>query len=397
MNIVSHYYVALGQETNDIILEENNSYDFPIKQILFIKKSNPDIRKIFLLIEDPYFKRENLEKVFVGLSIKYKSPTFLTIVAYSNETIVQRAYKYEQRGSVHYPNTLEGLEQAAKDSPEGSLTPVGFFRAYYYRYHEEFFDYTPNKDEANLVRVELKPSIQLPTPPAQEENTIYSQLLPLIMNDDLTEFNQLLFDVSNVNIKDEVGNTLLMWAARWGKKNVVEILIKKGTDLEAQDVSGNNALMLASYGGHTETVGVLIKYGAKVNVIDKRGETALIGAAKHNQPSVIQVLLKARADVNVKNKKGATVLMLASDNSLIIEKLLKAGADKEAKDNDGRTALFYAVEKEYANKLKSLLKAGASVNVKDNDGITPLDLAEQYQDSPNSSKIISLLKQAGAK
>jgi ankyrin repeat protein len=381
MRICPCQYEVLGQKMNDVILEEDTSYGFPVKQISFVRKDRFEIRKIFLLIDDAYFNKENLEKIFVGLSIKYPSPIFLTITAFSDEMKLRQEYADEIK-----------LNWNNRDS-----SPIGFFRAYYTRLYNEYFDYTPNKDKNDIIRIKLKPSISLQSPPFQEEDTIYSQLLPLIMDDDLTRFNQLLFDVSNVNIKDDVGNTLLMWAARWGKKDIVEILIKKGTDLEAQDVSGNNALMLASYGGHTETVKVLIKYGAKVNVVDKRGESALIGAAKHNQPAVLQVLLKARADINVKNNKGATALMLASDNSLIIEKLLKAGIDKEAKDNDGWTALFYAVQKGYVNKLESLLKASVNVNVKDDDGITPLALAEQYRNSPNTSKIIALLKQAGAK
>ena len=55
-----------------------------------------------------------------------------------------------------------------------------------------------------------------------------------------------------------------MFAADSGKKDVVELLIDKGADINAQDFMGNTALCLVTEKGHKEIEELLKEKGALV-------------------------------------------------------------------------------------------------------------------------------------
>jgi len=59
----------------------------------------------------------------------------------------------------------------------------------------------------------------------------------------------LLKKGANVNAKDKYGGTALMYAAVKGHKEVVELLIENGADVNAKNIMGKTALMSASRGG----------------------------------------------------------------------------------------------------------------------------------------------------
>ena len=59
------------------------------------------------------------------------------------------------------------------------------------------------------------------------------------------------YDVgANVDATDKIGNTALMFAARDGHKDKVQMLVKDGANVDATDKIGNTALMFAACYGH---------------------------------------------------------------------------------------------------------------------------------------------------
>ena len=97
------------------------------------------------------------------------------------------------------------------------------------------------------------------------------------------------------------GNTLLE-ACRLGDLDVVQVLIRRGADVETRDEDmKRSALHLAAFCGYVDVVKVLIQKGADVNAVDEDKETALHWAAKNGRADVVKVLIQKGADVNAVN------------------------------------------------------------------------------------------------
>ena len=123
----------------------------------------------------------------------------------------------------------------------------------------------------------------------------------------------------------------LLYAAKNKDIITVKNLLAKseGIDINAVDEDGNTALMLAAFFAKKDIVRALLDAGADVNVKNKKGNTALIIAAWHGRINMVKLLLAKGVDINVKDKYGNTALKIATViriNKEIARMLLKAGA-----------------------------------------------------------------------
>ena len=108
---------------------------------------------------------------------------------------------------------------------------------------------------------------------------------------------------ADINKKDKKGNTALLVASRSNYSStvrVVELLLEHKdtagklliTDVDQRNQYGDTALMWACEYGHTQVAEMLLKRGAKVNEKDRYGLTALIAASAHGITEVVDLLLK---------------------------------------------------------------------------------------------------------
>jgi len=190
-------------------------------------------------------------------------------------------------------------------------------------------------------------------------------------------YGELAIDIKGYddNIKKCKGEykwTPLMIAAWSGNKSIVELLISKGANIEAEDYRGWSSLMIAAKKGHKSIVELLISKGASVFVNNAKNP-AFIVAFENGHNKVAELLIE-KTNVNIKDKSDMTHLMYASRAGYIelVDYLIRQKANIEAKDNDGWTALLYAAYNEHRDIVEFLLKKGANIEAKNNDGNTIL-------------------------
>ncbi|MCA7010200.1 ankyrin repeat domain-containing protein [Wolbachia endosymbiont of Tribolium confusum] len=90
------------------------------------------------------------------------------------------------------------------------------------------------------------------------------------------------FDVNHgFNIPPYGKLTLLMIAAEYGHEKTVEVLLKKGANVNEKDYFDRTPLHLTVFSGHESVVNALIAAGADVNAVDRDEWTPLDYAEKH--------------------------------------------------------------------------------------------------------------------
>ena len=114
-----------------------------------------------------------------------------------------------------------------------------------------------------------------------------------------------------MNAIHDDGWTPLHYAVGNGHKEIAELLISKGADVNAKDKIRGNPLHYAVAYDYKEISVLLIAKGADVNAKDgKFGGTPLHYAAGGHK-EILELLIAAGADVNVKAVDGETPLDLA--------------------------------------------------------------------------------------
>ena len=230
-----------------------------------------------------------------------------------------------------------------------------------------------------------------------------------------------------MNAKTYRGKATPLHSAAWhGLKEMVELLIAKGADVNAKNVAGWTSLHNAIAAGQEEVVDLLIAAGTDVNAKDRHGKTPLDEAINpfYNKTEIANLIRKhggkhgtihsavgggdveaakeflaAGADVNVKDKRGFTSLHWASisGHKEAVELLITKGADVNAMRGGGGTPLSYASSWGHEEIVELLIAKGADVNVKDAFSETPLDVST-HPDNPNASaETATLLRKHGGK
>jgi uncharacterized protein len=91
---------------------------------------------------------------------------------------------------------------------------------------------------------------------------------------------------------DPRGNTYLHRAVMEAAKPfVIEFLLKRGVDINAQNEQGETALVIAAWYGRAELVEILLKKGADPNVKTRKGLSALKVAKANGYDGIVRSLL----------------------------------------------------------------------------------------------------------
>lgn len=179
--------------------------------------------------------------------------------------------------------------------------------------------------------------------------------------DDLETLTSLIAGM-DVNLRDKrSGTTALEHAVRNANREMVQLLLSAGANVNAKDTSGETVLMMLDDDATSDLVWDLINAGATVNVKDEAGNTALLQASTANNLEAVKTLIDAGAEVNAKNKEGRTALLQAASEGYvnIVRTLVLAGADIDATDKDAMNALALATANDHLPVVRFLKSKGA--------------------------------------
>ncbi len=130
-----------------------------------------------------------------------------------------------------------------------------------------------------------------------------------------------------------------------GDANAAEDFLRIGFSPDSRDERGVPILSLAIRGRHRDLVEMLVRRGANVNAVSHdRGNSPLMEAAVRGDSETVIQLLESAADLDLQSKNGQTALMLAVGEGFtgVAKTLLERGADITPVDQLGMTAGKYA-------------------------------------------------------
>lgn len=97
------------------------------------------------------------------------------------------------------------------------------------------------------------------------------------------------------------GSTALIWATQVGQTALTEVvrgLLHWKADVNVKDKLGNTALMYAALYGHCEIVGLLLNNGAIVDTKNNYDKSALSFATEEGHKEIVQLLKETKPSLN---------------------------------------------------------------------------------------------------
>ncbi|XP_064092419.1 ankyrin repeat domain-containing protein 17-like [Macrobrachium nipponense] len=177
-------------------------------------------------------------------------------------------------------------------------------------------------------------------------------------------------DVADLLIKAgadlELGaSTPLMEAAQEGHRDLVEYLIDAGANVNAQTSTGDTALTYACENGHTDVADLLLQAGANLEHESEGGRTPLMKACRAGHLCTVQFLIVKGGDVNkttTNNDHTPLSLACAGGHVPVVELLLVHGADPNHKLKDNSTMLMEASRGGHTKVVQLLIDFPSSIS-----------------------------------
>ena len=191
-----------------------------------------------------------------------------------------------------------------------------------------------------------------------------------------------LLTASDVNARDRMGNTALIYAASGGHAEIVRLLLMSGADAAARNDAGASALERAALADRRDAVEILraASRGERPEDVLTELDARLLDACRRAEPSEVAELLSRGASAVARSRgSGWTPLInaCACGSAQAARLLLDAGADPSAAAADGRTPLHFSAQLGDVDLIRMLLSRGADPEQRDHYGETPLEAAER--------------------
>uniref|UniRef100_A0A8C9T0A8 CARD- and ANK-containing Inflammasome Adaptor Protein n=1 Tax=Scleropages formosus TaxID=113540 RepID=A0A8C9T0A8_SCLFO len=153
---------------------------------------------------------------------------------------------------------------------------------------------------------------------------------------------------------------------------IIAALIDAGTDVNSRNDLQYTPLLLAAELGNVYAFNILMSKNASVEDKLPNGNSSLHLAVQSGNMHITKLLLEEGVDANAVGSQEQTPLHLTAT---VARLLLSTGADANAVDKEKKTPLHFAAMGGHGEVASVLLARKASFRAKDMDGCTPLHYA----------------------
>ncbi|PRP85237.1 hypothetical protein PROFUN_07007 [Planoprotostelium fungivorum] len=185
-------------------------------------------------------------------------------------------------------------------------------------------------------------------------------------------------------IVDEAENdgvTPLMIAAQNGHKNIIQLLLNNGADLDLVDEEGSTVLHYSAT-GNVHTYRTVREKMNNTKEKNDQGDLPVHSAAAAGACDVLRDILEHRTHLlDVRNYRGYTLMHHAAEggSSEAVRFLLERGMSPGVRSHDGETPLHICSANGSIDCARVLIESGADVLEKDRGGWPPLFYASFHR------------------
>eukprot|EP00033_Pygsuia_biforma_P001876 GCRY01002097.1.p1 GENE.GCRY01002097.1~~GCRY01002097.1.p1 ORF type:complete len:308 (+),score=22.79 GCRY01002097.1:291-1214(+) len=187
---------------------------------------------------------------------------------------------------------------------------------------------------------------------------------------------------------DEQGRTVLHWAARVSRVDIIRFLIcGEYYPVDVKTPDGDTPLMDAVDSGCIDSTALLLSVGASCVCENDAGDIPLHFAVSSGHVECVDMLLRVDADIQLKhaNEYGDCALHIAALNGseVLCRQLLLAGSDRLQTNVQGAMAIHFAASKGNIGVLDLLLEKEPVLQLyhRDCEDFTPLYWARKNLDA----------------
>lgn len=196
---------------------------------------------------------------------------------------------------------------------------------------------------------------------------------------------------ADVEPKTRTLETPLRLAFKANNPTVIKCLLAAGANLEAIDCEGQTVLHWAARNGKVNIIHYLVvKLNADIESKDKYGRTPLVVANDFRKFEVVFYLMQLGANLQNLNKDDLVLRASKCGHTGAIKRLLTEGANlNQVSDTQDRTPLHWAIREGEHEMVKTLLEHGASISKLDKYHKTPIEWAKLY-DEKDAVEILTM-------